>query len=358
MFRAQTWVIWLAMAALTLWQTRNPFYLLITLLCLHIVREALLRTRATGADLPSPALLGPLLIPLSALLNALWTRAGSTVLFRLPAWLPLLGGGVTLEALVYGALNGLMLLAMFAAFGVLNLALSARDLLSLVPRAFHPLAVVAGIAITYVPATLRQAREIRDAQAVRGLALRDLRGWLPLFMPLLAGGLERALALSEAMAARGFAAQPEVSNSNLNLADSVGAHEYESRNTQRLHWLALTGLLAVCAGWLIRLLARQELAGWLVLGMGLAAMLAALFVLGRRAPRSVYHAQQWTRGDAIVIGCALALAALWTLPLLDTASLGYYPYPALTLPRFNPLLGCALLLLTAPAALLIAKSRS
>jgi hypothetical protein len=142
--------------------------LLVAWLCLLLVRAAVLRLRPEAGALPFPARFGLWLIPLSAVLNALWARAGATVLFRLPAWLPVIGGGVTLEALAYGALNGLMLMTLLTAFGVLNAALSARDLLSLVPRAFYPLAIIIGIALSYVPATLRQAREIRDAQALRG----------------------------------------------------------------------------------------------------------------------------------------------------------------------------------------------
>ena len=38
-------------------------------------------------------------MPISALFNALTVHIGDTELLRLPGWLPLLGGPVTLEAL-------------------------------------------------------------------------------------------------------------------------------------------------------------------------------------------------------------------------------------------------------------------
>src|SRR4030043_1151670 len=94
---------------------------------------------------------------------------------------------------------------MVASFTVLNLALPVRDLISLIPRAFFPVAVVTSIAVTYLPTTMRQFQQIREAQAGRGHQMRKLRDWLPLLMPLLVGGLEHAMQLAEAMTARGFA---------------------------------------------------------------------------------------------------------------------------------------------------------
>src|SRR4030065_1354430 len=94
---------------------------------------------------------------------------------------------------------------MLLSFMLLNLALPVRDLLRLIRRAFFPVAVVTSIAVTYLPTTLRQFQQIREAQAVRGHQVRSLRDWLPLLMPLLVGGLEHAMQLAEAMTARGFA---------------------------------------------------------------------------------------------------------------------------------------------------------
>jgi energy-coupling factor transport system permease protein len=116
---------------------------------------------------------------------------------------------VTLEALVYGAINGLVLSGFFAGFLVVNLALPARALLRLVPRAFYPLAMIMTISVTYIPATRRQFVQIREAQAVRGYRPTGLRSWLPLLMPLLVGGLERTFAYRGNDGAR-FRQHPQV----------------------------------------------------------------------------------------------------------------------------------------------------
>ena len=126
-------------------------------------------------------------------LQLLMAHSGDTVLLRLPGSWPLVGGPLTLEALAYGALTGLALALLLAVFATLRRALSARDMVRLVPRAFGALALVVAVALTYVPATLTELAAIREAQAVRGRRPGGPAGWLRLALPLVVGGLERAL---------------------------------------------------------------------------------------------------------------------------------------------------------------------
>ena len=185
---------------------------------------------------------------------------------------------------------------------MLGQALPVRALVGLIPRAFYPLAVVATIAVTYLPATLRQFQQIREAQAVRGHALRGLRDWLPLFMPLLVGGLERALQLSEAMTARGFASQGKPVDSAL------------QRAWPRLAMLA--GLLLLAGGWVLRLAGRMEWAGLAGAGRGHRADRAGL--VGDWAALPAQHLPSAALADwgyahpggrAAGAGCPVAAAA-------------------------------------------------
>ncbi len=210
---ALAWLAWLASILVVLTITRNPLYLGIVLAWIALVTVAVRRTTDSETSAQavniSPVRFGLFVIAVSAAFNGLTVHFGSTILFTIPEQIPLIGGPVTLEAIVYGALNGVVIAGLFAAFLVMNRALSVRELVQLIPRAYYPVAVVVSIAITFVPTTLRQFRQIREAQAVRGHRMRGLRSWLPLFIPLLTGGLERALQLSEAMMARGFASADE-----------------------------------------------------------------------------------------------------------------------------------------------------
>ena len=333
MTHALAWVGWVAAILIILSTTRNPWYLGAVLACLVVVRSA---SRA-GADSvgPGPISLGRfglLVVSFSAVFNALTVHFGDTRLFALPEAIPFFGGLVTLEALVYGALNGLALTGLVAAFVVFNQAVSPRELVRLVPRAFYPIAIITSIALTFVPVTLRHYQAIREAQAVRGHHLRGLRDWLPLLMPLLIGGLERAFQLAEAMTARGFAGS-------------------QTESPARFKLLILGGLLLVLAGWLLRLVWGLAITGLLMLALGLGLVIVTLWLEGRRVPRTRYRPQAWQGQDWAVVGGAVMAAWLFAVPWpgLDRSSIFYYPYPRLSWPGYDWLPGLLLLGLLSPA---------
>jgi energy-coupling factor transport system permease protein len=340
MIHRLAWVAWVGGTLVVLSVTRNPFYLALALVCIAVVARVLRAETWTGQAPGAPLRFGMVVIPLSAVFNALTVHVGRNELLRLPNWFPLLGGPITLEALMYGTLNGVVLTGIFAAFTVLNRALPVRSLVRLIPRAFHQVAVVISIALTYVPTTLRQFQQIREAQAIRGHRTRGLRDWVPLFMPLLIGGLERALQLAEAMTARGFASSGEKSHDALT----------------RL--VIAQGLFALLIGWLLRLVWNQRVLGLILMIAGLALVLAALWVVGHRVPHTDYRPELWAGRDWIVVlGAALAAAPfLQPVPGLNRGTIFYYPYPALTLPGFDPIIGAALLGLLAPVLVLWEKS--
>lgn len=327
------WLAWLAAAATALSLARNPLYLGAVLLCIALVAQAL-RPQAKAPPLPfSPLRFGLLIVVASALFNALTSHFGATVLFRLPGWLPLIGGPITLEGLVFGALNGLALAGFLAAFTVLNQALPTHTLIRLIPRAFYPVAVVVSIAVAFVPTTLAQFQQIREAQMVRGHQVRGLRDWLPLFMPLFVGGLERAMQLAEAMTARGFASAGD-SHPVFGTPESAAGRSLPE-------WLnrlgVVVGMIAVLAGLLLRLVWGSREAGLGLILAGSLLLLAALWSMGRSVRRSTYRPQPWRRPDWLVLaGAGLLLAAyLLPLPWIDRTVLAYSPYPRLSLPAVD-----------------------
>jgi energy-coupling factor transport system permease protein len=339
MIHPLAWVGWLAAVMATLSAGRNPLHLVLVLLCVAVVEAATPQPTPRRATPIAPLRFALTVTAISAILNALSVRYGDTVLLRLPDWLPLLGGAMTLEALVFGALSGLTLAGLFVAFVVAQRLLPTSALVGLIPRAFYPLAVIAAIAITFVPTTLRQARQIREAQAIRGHRLQRLRDWLPLLLPLLVGGLERAFQLAEALAARGFA--------------SAG----RPRHATALRAAMVAGLAALLAGWLLILTWGQPRAGQLLMLCGGGLLVGTLWLVGRRSPRTRYRHTPWAAGDtAVLIGAAVSIIA-FSLPLpgIDRAVLAYYPYPLLHLPPFDPVLGFATLGLAWPAAVLRAE---
>ncbi len=341
-FHSVTWVVWLGATLVAIIITRNPLYLVLLLLNLFVVFAALQGSTAIQGrpSIMSPFSFTVIVTLITGLFNMLTVHYGDTTLFRLPAVLPLVGGNMTAEALAFGVVNGLSISALFTAFTVLNMALPIRAVIRFIPRAFYPLAVVTSIAVTFVPTTLRQFQHIREAQAVRGHTVRGLRDWLPLFMPLLIGGLERAFQLAEAMTARGFA--------------STNEYAYHTRNRTAI----VLGLVAFLCGWLLHMVWGYTILGMLCMGIGALLIGGVLWAISRHTPHTVYRREWWSCQDAIIIVGAVVVVLLFVLniPGIDRSTLFYYTYPTLTLPRFDPWVGLSVLGLLMPALLVRQKS--
>jgi len=331
MLDARVWLVWAVTMMVTASSSRNPLYLV--LLVLVAMGVGVVCAPDRGRRWLSPLRFAAVAVPLAALFNGLTAHFGDTVLFRLPVWLPLLGGRVTLEALAFGAMNGLTLTAIFSGFAIFNQAVPTSDLVRLTPRAFHDAGVVVSIALTFMPETTRSLARIRDAQAVRGHRLRSLRDWLPIVVPLLVSGLERSMGLAEAMVARGYGA--------------VSSRAHPLR-VQGMLALGLLGLLGGWVAWLFLPSWKGVTGGAMTVGAGTIA--GALWLAGRNARRTAYRVRRWTIRDTLaVMGCGLTLTvALLPLPLVDRATLHFAPYPRLTAPPFDPFIGLGLLGLLAP----------
>lgn len=328
---AAAWLVWVGSVLLILSTTRNPWYVGLLLACILTVKAVIPHRNPI---LPfSVWQFGLMVVTVSLIFNGLAVRFGQTVLLTIPSAIPLLGGTITLEAVTYGALNGLALTGMVAAFMVFNQAVAVRHLIRLVPRVFFPVAIIVSIAITFVPLTLSHYRDIRHAQAVRGHRLRGLRDWLPLVMPLLIGGLERAFQLAEAMTARGFASTPAASHTTIS------------------HLTLLMGLILLMTGWLLRLMWGYAISGWLMLGGGLALIIGVLWWMGRQTPHTRYRPQRWLAHDWLMTLAAsvAGLAFIVPWPGLDRTSIFFYPYPSVEWPSFQPLFGLSILALLMPA---------
>ncbi len=325
------WFIWaFALMAIAL-STRNPFYLALLLLAAGMVRE---RVRAPGRSGLPLARFALVAIPLSAALNASSVHYGDTVLFTISGDLPVFSGPVTLEALTYGATNGLMLTTVLSAFSVLGLAVAPHEWMRLAPRAYQSVGMTMSIALSFAPQVARRLREVREAQAIRGHRVRGVRDWLPLWLPLLTSSLEQAMQLSEAMVARGFGA--------------AQSNEQSARSQAML----LVGLTLVLVGWLAQtVLVGPPWAGLALIAGGIGSSVAALRRNAGRSRHTTYREQRWHVRD---LATAAALAGACGIILITNAlgalpSLTYYPYPTFHAPDFEPWAGALLLVFVAPA---------
>jgi energy-coupling factor transport system permease protein len=154
-----------------------------------------------GRELRRAALLALPLAVAIALINAVVTREGLTVIARLGD-LPLLGQtDVTLEATVYGAILALKAIVLILAGALYTVAVDPDDVLRLFRRVSFHSALTATLATRMVPVLLRDSRRLADAQRCRP-------GRPPSRVQLMraatSGILDRALDVAAALEVRGY----------------------------------------------------------------------------------------------------------------------------------------------------------
>ena len=311
-----TWLLWLIMTVAFLLSTRNPLYLLVSLIGLLILGAWITKRKHQSFWLRQNLRFLLTMLFLSTLINTLFTHTGQRILFNIPEGWPLIGGVITVESLVFGMINGLVIGSLYLVFNIINLALSIKQLIRLIPTTFHPIAVMVTIALTFFPSIQQRAREIKEAQMIRGNPMKKVSDWLPLLLPLLVTSLENAILLSESMTARGF-------------------HTSQSSNTSTLAMVgSITATFAVFSGWILRLYSYPEFLSIILYIFGASILIMTLFLTGRQSKITHFHQEQWQTCD--ILGSTfytLILAGFIIFNITNRLpSLAYSPYPALSWP--------------------------
>ena len=374
-FHSVAWLLWLAAAMLAALLTRNPFYLGIITVCALAVNAYLGRTQSAGREkatnikvqsqalqqaenpkskiqsMPLSEAKGPksarlllrtviALTLVVALFKGMSLHLGTTVLFTLPEEWPVIGGPITLEAIVSALVDAFSLLTILAVFVAFSAGADYYAILRSVPPFMHQVGLVTSIAITFVPRTVDRFVEIREAQALRGHKIRRVGDLLPLVMPLLAGGMESSLDLAEAMEARGFSRTPPGARRMRPIVAQAG--------------IAI-GLAIVLMGAALPAVLPRDMAwpGWVVLAVGLGVLAATLWAMGRGTRRERYTRGVWRGRDTYLAALSIGVAAfLLTYRFLAPSALLYYPFPSIGWPNFDPMVALALLGILGPILIL------
>lgn len=328
------WLLWLAFAFTAALTTRNPLYLVVVLLALAVIYQAAGAHSATGAAWSAFIRVGIFFAIIGVSFDALTTHIGDTVLFALPAHWPIVGGPITLEAVVHGATGVIQLTCLLVAGATFSLMLDTAALLRYVPSAFYHAGLVLTIGLAFIPQTVAAFQDIRDAQRVRGHQFRAARDLLPLIGPLLTTGLERSIQLAESLEARG-----------LGYSEGPARPEWQPQAGLLLGSLSLGAALFSLGYW-----GRQP---WLLAlgGTGAALLILTLRRLAPTVRRSRYRRLAWTAADiALGVASGAGMATLLAVQVAQPLALFYTPYPTLAWPPFNPWLASIYLLLLAPLA--------
>ena len=179
----------------------NPVYRVLVLLCALNVVVMLHRP-----DVRIRGLFLALVVAgcIAIVVTTLASHTGDHAFVALPSGIPVIGGPLTIEAVLFGASTGAGIAAAVLAAAPLSLVLEPHALVDALPTALARTGAAIGTALNLIPGIARSTAEIRDAQRMRGWRSRRVREWPDLAVPVVLTALEGSITLAEAMEARGF----------------------------------------------------------------------------------------------------------------------------------------------------------
>lgn len=144
-------------------------------------------------------------------LNFVSAHLGRTTLFALPDDIPALGGPYTLEALAFGAANGVTVAAAILAAAAFSLLLSPHDVMEALPKALSRTGTAIAASMNLVPSVASSFTQVSEAQRMRGWLPKGPRSWAEVVVPVVLTTVEGSIQLAESMEARGFGSGPRTS---------------------------------------------------------------------------------------------------------------------------------------------------
>ena len=204
----RAWLIWSLAAVTIALVSNNPIYRVLVALA---ALDVLVVWAPPGRSRKPLAFALVAAAVLAALVNVLASHTGADVLVRLPEWLPLAGGPITVESLAYGGAMGMGLVAALLAVAPLSLVLEPHDVVDAMPSALERTGIAVATSMNLVSGIGRTFVSVRDAQQMRGWRPRGLRSWNEVLVPVVLTAIEDSVLLAEAMEARGFGAGPRTS---------------------------------------------------------------------------------------------------------------------------------------------------
>ncbi|HON36210.1 MAG TPA: energy-coupling factor transporter transmembrane component T [Methanothrix sp.] len=146
-------------------------------------------------------------------LNVIFMHQGNTVIFKIPWEVPTMGHfDITLEAFFYSVGMAIRLITMITAFAILTYTVNPDDIFEMLMkvRPLQRTAFLISLAVSYVPALLRDMDNIRISLQTRGYELEDkklvnrAKKSSAILLPLMMNSLDRSLQKAESMEARAY----------------------------------------------------------------------------------------------------------------------------------------------------------
>lgn len=139
----------------------------------------------------------------AALVNALFTHRGDTVLFLLPT-----KNAVTLESILYGLSAAVMLITVLLWFGCCSEILTSDRFVYLFGRLLPSMSLVLSMTLRFVPRFITRLKEIKEARQCLGASgnskKQKLKNAFTCFSVMMTWALEGSIETADSMKARGF----------------------------------------------------------------------------------------------------------------------------------------------------------
>lgn len=321
-FHPAAWLAWTAAAVVVVQGLEHPLLLGVALAAITFVAVTM---AADGGPYGLMLKIGLVALGIRVVLFGLTGHpAGTTVAslptLKLPSLLGgfALGGDVSAEVLVASAVEGARLAAVLVCFGTFLSVVEVARMIRLVPRFLFEAGLVVAIGVSFVPTLVRTARDVREAQRMRGHRARGIRAVAPVAMPILATTLERAVTVAESMEARGYG----------RARSDASAREARARAAVLASaTVTVLGAVAAAFRW-------GGPASWALPVAGAVPLAVSLRALSRLSARTTYRRDRPTGWDRALLAGSVALAAAALLARrLDPAAFAYSPYPAVSQPE-------------------------
>jgi energy-coupling factor transport system permease protein len=331
---SRTWLVWGIAASFPALVSRNPF-LLVELLVIVLMIRMLVHVPGEWNWIIRIA---TVFAAISILFNVLTVHSGDKVISSLPSGWPIVGGDLTWNALIYGAVSGVAILLMVLIWTLVAAHLHWTELLHHVPGKLAPLAVAGSVAWSYLPRMQETLQDIRESQRSRGYQENRVRDLPAIIVPLLAGGLERALMTAEVLETRGFGGSPV---SRRGLAPAL----------RLVAGLVLLTTAAYC------LMTGQVWAAIILAGSGGVLLLLEFRQQPETSPVTRFRITRLSRYDRFcLIACGGSMILLIVRLAINDTAFAFNPYPELSMPLADPVALASLLLLFVPACVNVATS--
>jgi energy-coupling factor transporter transmembrane protein EcfT len=200
---ARAWLIWSLAAVAVALSTDNPVYR-------GLVAAAALNVLI--AWLPGGRSLRPLAFGLAfavffaVLVNGLAGHGGADTIVSVPEAVPIFGGAITIESLLFGCSVGLGLVAALLAVAPLSMVLETHEVIDAIPARLERTGIAVATSLNLISGIGSTFRAVREAQTMRGWRPRGIGSWREVLVPVVLTAIEDSATLAEAMEARAFGA--------------------------------------------------------------------------------------------------------------------------------------------------------